>query len=140
MKENCASPDLTAPKLGLILLRIPLSMHATWLAAATLLNFNSYIAVSRNKKSFQIAVAHGSIYVATLFGIYFSLLMSDATLSWTMAWALQAVAHRTFEKVKAPGNIVGADVQESLAITENMAANALKCISLGIMVAPFVSQ
>lgn len=132
--------EFNAANIGMMVLRMPMGMHAAWLAAATLLNFNSYVAVSRCSKGQQIAVAHASIYIATAFGMYFAWATNDVTISLTAAWALESVAHRTFEKIKAPGNVVGADVQESLAISESVLCNGLKCISLGIMMAPFVTH
>jgi hypothetical protein len=65
---------------------------------------------------------------------------SDAMVSLTVAWALEAVAHRTKEKIRSPGNLVTSDVHESLAITEQCLSSTLKCVSLGIMVAPFVGK
>jgi hypothetical protein len=132
--------EFNAANIGMMVFRTPMGMHAAWLAAATLLNFNSYVAVSRCSKGQQIAVAHASIYIATAFGMYFAWATNDATISLTAAWALESVAHRTFEKIKAPGNVVGADVQESLAISESVLCNGLKCISLGIIMAPFVTN
>lgn len=125
---------------GLILLRAPFAMHASWLAAATLLNFNSFAAVSKQSKGAQIAIAHASAFLAAAFGVYFALLTSDATLSLTVAWALEAVAQRSNEKIKQPGNMVGADVQESLAVSSRTMSGVAKWISLGIMVAPFIGQ
>lgn len=67
------------------------------------------------------------------------LFVGDATISLTVAWAIEAVATRTYSKIKERGNTVSVDVLESLGATETGLANMLKCISLGIVVAPFVT-
>lgn len=55
-------------KLQLILLRSPISLHATWLTAASLLNLNAWAALSNTSFGFQLAVGFGSAYFAALAG------------------------------------------------------------------------
>lgn len=138
IKDNY--PVMGFAKGGIMLFRVPFAMHAAWLAAATLINFNSFVAVSRQSKGTQIAAALLSAVAAFAFGLYGSLSTGDPILSMTAAWALEACATKTFDKMKQPNNIVSPEVHESLAITESIFSNVLKCISLGIIVAPFVAQ
>lgn len=127
-------------KYCIMALRVPFAIHASWLAAAALVNLNSFVAISNFSKGMQISVAHGSAYVAALYGLYGALTTGDATIPITIAWALEAAATRTHEKIKLPGNIVGSDIQESLSITESFLGNAMKCAALGMIVSPFVAH
>jgi len=56
------------PRLGLLLARFPISLHATWLTAASLLNLNGWAAVSEFSLGTQIALAQVSSYLAAFFG------------------------------------------------------------------------
>lgn len=136
---NAWSPTMTTSKAAMLLFRVPFAMHTSWLAAAAALNLNSYVALRGSSKGVQIAVAHMCAYVAFLLGLYGSISRNDPVISLTIAWALEAVSTRSVEKMHLPRNLVGPDVYESLALTEGMLSNAMKCVSLGIIVAPFVA-
>ncbi len=51
------------PKITAMLIRWPVSLHAGWLAAATLLNLNAWANVSKCSLSTQISLAFASAYL-----------------------------------------------------------------------------
>lgn len=134
--------DDGAARYGILLLRIPFGIHATWLAAATLLNVNSYVAVAQSTKGMQIAVAHLSAAVAAAFGVFFAVYTNDCFIAFTAAWALQAVAQRSAEKARSTTNntMFKAEIHESIATTGNLLSNVTKCVGFGILLAPFVGS
>lgn len=87
-------------------------MHATWLAAATLLNLNAFVATSRGVQSgLSIATAHFSPYAVLTVNLILGYLSKDPLIPLTAIWALSAVVSRTSEK--------GSDaVTQSLVVTE----------------------
>jgi len=122
-------------KLGLILLRSPISLHATWLTAAALLNLNGWAAVSKTSVATQTAVAFFSAYLAAAAGTFFSVTRGDPLIAFTVAWALAALSTRTLQdgKARIKGGKKGAAplaVVESLALTEKVLSRAM--VVLGV--------
>eukprot|EP01036_Dinobryon_divergens_P028665 gene28665-37647_t len=85
-------------KLGLYLFRFPFSLHATWLAAATLLNLNAWAAVQRLPTSWQADAAYLSGLLAFLVSAGVTAWSGDPFVALTAAWALTAVKGRTRNK------------------------------------------
>lgn len=129
-----------AASFGILLLRIPFAIHASWLAAATLLNFNSFAAVSQMSKGMQIALAHASALTAAICGVLFAVYTNDCVVAFTIAWALAAVANRSTEKSKLSSGVFPSEIHESIAASSHVLANVTTCIGFGILVAPYVGQ
>jgi len=89
------STGSTWTKLGLIMLRFPISLHASWLCAAALLNFNGWFARAKVPMSRQVALAGASAYLASGLAAVLTLMRGDPFLALTVAWALKAVAVQT---------------------------------------------
>lgn len=68
IRHNCAKDDYGL-KASLMIFRLPFAVHGSWLAAAALLNLNSYVAISKFHKSRQIAIAHITGYAGAAFGV-----------------------------------------------------------------------
>lgn len=136
---HLATSSFTNPttKIVLYLVRIPFAMHGTWLAVAALLNLNSYVTIAGATKGNQLAVACCSAYFITAVGLFGATGRSDPVISITASWALESICSRSTEKMRMPRNFVGPEAYESLVITEGMLANLMKCVSLGVIVAPF---
>lgn len=65
-------------RTALYLLRFPLALHSAWLAAASLLNLNGWVAVGGLGLHRQLAFAVASAYVAAVFGAAYSLVSGDS--------------------------------------------------------------
>ena len=122
-------------KAGLVLMRSPISLHATWLTAASLLNLNGWAAVAQTSVATQTAVAFFSSYLAAAAGTFFSVTRGDPLIAFTVAWALAALSARTLEdgKARIKGGKKGAAplaVIESLALTEKVLSRAM--VVLGV--------
>ena len=85
----------------LFLVRFPLALHFAWLAAASLLNFNSWLAVSKASVDSQLSAAFLSAYGAATLGIVFALKTRDPFIAFTLAWALASLSDRTRQKSTA---------------------------------------
>ena len=116
------------------LVRAPLALHTTWLTAATLLNANTWVAVSRLALSTQLAVATASAYGAFIFGAYFSVVRRDPLIGLTAAWALSALADRTRNR---PEVDVGVVAKDALGQTEVAFSAVLVVLSVAI---PFLGH
>jgi len=114
--------------------RAPLALHTTWLTAASLLNANTWVAVSRLALSTQLAVATASAYSAFLFGAYFTVVRRDPLIGLTAAWALSALSDRTRNR---PEVDVGVVAKDALGQTEQVLSAILVVLSVMI---PFVSH
>jgi hypothetical protein len=117
--------------LSLVLIRIPLSMHAGWLSAATLLNLNGWAAYSNLPMSSQVALVFGSVFTAFTAGVLISLRLKDPVYAFTIAWATLALMYQT-KKCKIDVSPV---VIDSIALTEEVLYKALILVG---MTAPFV--
>lgn len=82
-------------KLILLVVRFPISLHATWLTAASLLNLNAWGAVSNISVGDQVALGFFSAYFATIAGALLSFKQGDPFIAITVAWALAALAAQT---------------------------------------------
>jgi hypothetical protein len=143
---NALSSEFNADTQNILrLVRLPFALHTGWLAAATLLTMNAWAAVSNLSMGAQIAVAFLSAYAAAGAGAALTLRTRDATLAFTVAWALAAVSSRTQRKVvdlsKAqlvPG--VAAEgtgmlpVHAALAVTERILSFLLVVLGFGMIV------
>lgn len=131
--SDIASGKSVMQSLPLILLRIPLSTHAGWLSAATLLNINGWITYSKAPMPVQIALVFGSIFAAFTAGVVISYQFSDPMYILTIAWAMAALAYQTKRsKVDVPPVVI-----QSIVFTEEILYKAL--LGLGL-IAPFAKQ
>jgi hypothetical protein len=117
--------------VGLILIRTPLSLHTGWLSAATLLNLNSWFAVSKVSLTNQLSIATASSYGAVLLGSYLVISRRDPFIGLTFAWALAALADKT---KKEPEVEIALIANESLSSTQKFFSQTLAIISA---IAPF---
>ena len=122
-------------KARLIALRSPISLHATWLTAAALLNLNAWISVSQISLGCQVAVGFASAYIAAIAGAVIAVRRGDPLVALVVAWALAALASQTREKCEVaalPGSTV-----EALALTEKTLSNLLLPLAIA---APTLSK
>ena len=121
-------------KFILLLMRAPISLHAGWLCAASILNINGWLAASKFNMSTQLAFCIFSVYAAFLVGAIFSFRTGDPLIALTIAWALRAIAANTAPKDPKSKDIqkpeVPIIVREALATTEWCLAIALVVISV----------
>ena len=120
---NNFSWEYLAPTLA----RFPNSLHAGWLAAATLLNLNGYVARLARPLGDQVALAFASSYAGFALGAFFSYRHRDPWFGGTIAWALRALAVNT-KKQTTPD--VGIPCREALASTQWLLAAALVVLSV----------
>lgn len=117
-------------KAGLLLFRLPLSLHGSWLCAACLLNLNSWAARVKLPMHTQVAMAMSSAFGAAGLGAALTLSRGDPFIALTFAWALSAVGAQTVsasarEMLKLP-----AVTSESLALACRALAKALIAVAL----------
>ena len=122
----------------LLLLRFPFALHTGWLAAASLLNFNTWIAASVRSMDTQIAFAFLSTYVAALVGGALTLTSKDPMLACTVAWALAALSVRTGQKITEATPQTSPDTLSALAKTEKGLAFAMLAVGVGSAVVPAI--
>jgi len=116
-------------KIGLLLCRFPLALHAAWLAAATVLNLNAWISVSNASTAVQVPVAYLSGLIAFVVGGLMTVFSGDPWIALTAAWALSAVRSRTLFKIEKAGKAV--QVLQSLAKMEQVLVALLLAIAVG---------
>ena len=124
--ESCNS---FASKALLKLIRFPISLHGSWLTAASLLNLNGWAAVSNVSPSDQIALANASAYVAAIFGITYTLYTKDPFIGFTIAWALSALADKTKTNPDV-ADVTGLVATKALATTETFLSSLLLVVSI----------
>ena len=124
-------------KVGLIMLRFPISLHASWLCAAALLNFNGWFARAKLPMSRQVALAGASAYLASALAAVLTLMRGDPFLALTVAWALKAVAVQTTSDSATQVLNLPQVTKESLSETES-ALSAL--LTLVAAAAPLVTR
>lgn len=136
-----ASPPFSIRGLCLLLMRFPLALHTGWLSAATLLNFNAWVSVSKALLRTQVSTAFLSAYIGAAVGIVLAVKTQDPFLALTVAWALAAVSSRTYEKVapvddkqKKPKDAIAVPpvIHDSLAFTEKWLSTSLVALAIGI--------
>ena len=125
---------------GIVLLRLPMALHAAWMISATFITLNSWVAVSRGSKGLQVAVAFGSAFMAAVAGLAYAVLSVDPTIALVVAWALDGCACRTLEKAHVPQSFVSQDIHEALSITESLLSNALKIGAGAIALLPLLNS
>ena len=133
-------------KIGKILVRFPLSLHATWMAAACLLNLNGWATVSMRSIAFQASLAIASAYFASILGTVMSLCtvmitrishvlisfqveiiiimrfnQADIFIAATVAWTLFAIAVEVKQQKKSSSaqKIAARDIKETIAFTSS---------------------
>jgi hypothetical protein len=116
-------------QLGLLALRVPIALHSGWMCAATLLNINSWAAVSKIPMSQQVALAMASSYVGSGLGLYLSVRQRDPFIALTVSWALAAVAYET--EFNNPIKLA-TETREALYLTENLLAKGLVAVAVAI--------
>ena len=132
VSKNLLIADTNDSFYYLLLLRIPLSLHTGWLAAATLLNLNGFVAFNKIPMSSQLAVAFASVFVAFLIGTVSTFLLKDPLLAGTVAWATAALAYQTYNKCYVEIAPVAID---ALALTESVLYKILLIVAI---ISPFV--
>lgn len=146
---NNASAD---SRMTTFFIRLPISLHLTWLSAATLLNLNGWAARVQVSIANQLLLANASAVLGFLLGAGYAMLSRDSAigktvhtnsaalrlnelfLALTMAWALTALADKT-----ANSSDVDADQAslKALALRERVLA-VLLVVCAGVL--PFVPQ
>lgn len=104
-------------KLALGLLRFPISLHASWLTAASLLNFNGWAAITAVSFEKMLAFATFSAYAAAVLGGYLTINTKDAGIGLTFAWALMALADKTSNNSDVK-DFMGLVAVKALGLTE----------------------
>lgn len=122
-------------KARLIALRSPISLHATWLTAAALLNLNAWVSLSQTTLGFQVAVGFASAYFAAIAGAVIAVKRGDPLVALVIAWALSALSYQTREKCQVAA--LPASTVEALALTEKVLSNILLGTAI---VAPSLSK
>ena len=130
----------TWEKVALIALRSPISLHATWLTAAALLNLNGWASVAKTTIATQTSVAFFSAYLAVAAGGFFAVSRGDPLIALTVAWALAALSSRTLtdgtarvkknQKNAAPMAVVEALAQTEITLAKVMVVLGKKKLSL----------
>lgn len=128
---------------ALLLMRFPLALHTGWLSAASLLNFNTWIAASFRSMDTQIAIAFVSIYAACIVGGTLTAFSKDPFIAFTIAWALAALADRTAKKQTSQEGSAdrqtSADTLGALAKTEKTLSFTMLAVGVGAAVSPHLS-
>merc|ERR1711871_1387346 len=104
-------------KIALGLLRFPISLHASWLTAASLLNLNGWAAVTAVSFEKMLALAFFSAYAAAILGGYLTITTKDAGVGLTFAWALMALADKTSNNSDVK-DVMGLVTVKALGLTE----------------------
>lgn len=110
-------------KVRMIAIRSPISLHATWLTAASLLNLNAWVALANTSLGFQVATGFASAYFVAIAGTIISVKRGDPLVALVVAWALAAVSSNTKEKCQVaelPNSTV-----DALALTEKILSNIM---------------
>lgn len=113
-----------------MLLRFPISLHASWLTAASLLNFNGWAAITAVSFEKMLALATFSAYAAAALGGYLTLNTRDAGIGFTFAWALMALADKTSNNSDVK-DFMGLVAVKALGLTERYLSYIVAVITLG---------
>eukprot|EP01035_Chromulina_nebulosa_P018761 gene18761-24528_t len=119
--------------LKLVLLRIPFSLHAGWLSAATLLNINGWASYTKTSLSTQLTLAFASVYLAFALGSTLSISFKDPALAFTIAWATAALAYQIRNK---PSVEIDKVAIEALGQTEEILYKLLVVIGVASSATP----
>ena len=129
----------------LMLLRIPIALHLAWIAAASLVNGNLWLAVSRVTMDTQLVAGFLSAYGAASIGAVLAWRSRDPIIALTAAWALAALSDRTRQKstaaLVAEGSAMSSRekgffgrAQGTLATTEKVLSYVLLVLGVGIAI------
>lgn len=117
----------TLSLLPLLLSVIPLALHATWLAGATLLNINGWAAVTQIAKPVQISISFASAFITAAVGIGLSVYSLNPFFAWTSAWALTALSEKSsLTQLKT----FSEDVQKGISATEIALARIAQVVGI----------
>lgn len=116
-------------KIGLCFFRFPIALHAGWLLAASCLNFNAWVTVSKFDFIKQIQIALTSSYLATLIYSIITIISGDPFISLTGAWAIGAIAYQTNNKSKLKFTL---QQKNDLVNTELNCRNFLLSLSVAV--------
>jgi hypothetical protein len=110
--------------LIMLLSRVPLALHAAWLAGATLLNLNGYAGLQQASQSILIAMGFTSVFILATVGFVGSYITEDPFVGAVASWALSALADRSFLKAQQtnPSEIAVKDVHLALVTVEKLLA------------------
>lgn len=122
----------------LFLVRFPLALHFAWLAAASLLNFNSWLAMSKASSDTLLSAAFLSAYGAATLGAAFTWKTRDPFVAFTLAWALAALSDRTRQKstaaLVAEGGALNSDRKGLFGRAHGALASTEKVLSYVLLV------
>ena len=119
-------------KVLFTLLRFPISLHCTWLLAASLLNFNGYITLSKRfTLQSQVNISLLSSLAASIAGASLSYWTGDPFVAFTVAWALAAISAQSKNINKNKSIDIAPKSKESLVDLNNYLSKSL--IVLGIL-------
>jgi hypothetical protein len=128
-------------KILALFIRLPIALHCAWLLAASLLNFNGYIALSKRftLKS-QVNISLLSSVAASIVGSSLSYLTGDPFIAFTVAWALAAISAQSKNINQNKNRIIDITPKskELLVNLNNYLSKSL--IVLGILSALFHQQ
>ena len=97
-------------KLVFVLFRLPLSLHASWLALAGVLNINGWLKVMKPTAfSAQLALAYASAYLSVALGAALSIATGDVFVGFTVVWALHAITLEASVSSRLDDKSAGAD-------------------------------
>mmetsp|Transcript_1117 Transcript_1117/g.1819 ORF Transcript_1117/g.1819 Transcript_1117/m.1819 type:complete len:328 (+) Transcript_1117:145-1128(+) len=130
--NNLSDAFNAGSKIKLLLLRFPFALHTGWLAAASLLNLNAWISVSKYSMDQQITTAFLSAYLGAAVGAGLSIRSGDPLIALTVAWALAALSDRTAQKVAEQPAVISPDTQKALSLTEKGLSYLLAAIGAGV--------
>jgi hypothetical protein len=84
----------------LLVLRVPITLHAVWLSAASMLNVNTWLAVSGASFETQLS----SVFLLAFFGAKVGAVLAwqfqDPIAAFTIAWALFSLSLRNLEEAE----------------------------------------
>lgn len=112
-----------------ILFRLPISLHAGWLSAATLLNLNGWLSYKQYSQPFQVSFAFASVYIAGFLGTLLSLKFKDPFYALTVAWASAALSYQTTPERSNVKDIYPTVLLQSLSRTEDLISKFLTAVA-----------
>lgn len=110
-------------QVAVSLLRFPVALHAGWLAAATLLNINGWVAYRKASTHQQLALAFASVYGAGALALLVGIPRGDPFFIGTIAWAAAGLADKM--RRQPPTQLADPVALLALGDTEALASQAL---------------
>lgn len=124
----------------LLLLRIPLALHVGWVIAASMVNLNAWLAMSKASEDTLAVAAYLSACGGAIGGAALAWHTRDPVIAFTIAWALAALSDRTRQKSTliiargASRNDFTGKFLGGLATTEKVLSYAMLALGPGIAV------